>query len=117
MKMGTWFECRCMSELRLPDWNRRVTQVRIDSRERPSNMNQDTSMPVTARKAQPKQNATYQDVLDAPPHKVAEIISGTLYTNPRPTPSHAWATIGSSRSYHGHENGNQDNAGDLSGRA
>ena len=28
--------------------------------------------------------ATYQDVLDAPEHQVAEIIDGTLYINPRP---------------------------------
>ena len=35
---------------------------------------------------------TYQDVLDAPEHKVAEIIDGTLYTHPRPTPRHATAT-------------------------
>ena len=33
--------------------------------------------------------ATYQDVLDAPPHKVAEIVDGTLYTHPRPAPPHA----------------------------
>src|SRR5689334_16449872 len=36
--------------------------------------------------------ATYQDVLDAPPHQVAEVIDGVLYTNPRPAPSHAQAT-------------------------
>ena len=30
--------------------------------------------------------ATYQDVLDAPAHQVAEIIDGTLYTHPRPAP-------------------------------
>ncbi len=35
--------------------------------------------------------ATYQDVLDAPPHRVAEIVDGTLYTNPRPAPPHAVA--------------------------
>ena len=33
--------------------------------------------------------ATYQDVLDAPEHVVAEIINGTLYTHPRPAPWHA----------------------------
>ena len=38
--------------------------------------------------------ATYQDVLDAPPHKVAEIIDGTLHMNPRPAPKHAWASTG-----------------------
>ena len=35
--------------------------------------------------------ATYQDVLDAPPHRVAEIVDGTLYTQPRPAPPHAVA--------------------------
>ena len=35
--------------------------------------------------------ATYQDVLDAPPHKVAEIVSGKLYINPRPAPIYALA--------------------------
>ena len=35
--------------------------------------------------------ATYQDVLDAPEHVVAEIINGTLYTHPRPAPRHATA--------------------------
>ena len=35
--------------------------------------------------------ATYQDVLDAPEHVVAEIIGGRLYTHPRPAPRHATA--------------------------
>jgi Uma2 family endonuclease len=35
--------------------------------------------------------ATYQDVLDAPPHVVAELIAGELYTHPRPAPAHASA--------------------------
>ncbi len=35
--------------------------------------------------------ATYQDVLDAPPHKVAEILDGVLYTHPRPASWQAWA--------------------------
>lgn len=35
--------------------------------------------------------ATYQDVLDAPPHMIAEIVEGTLYTHPRPRVSHAIA--------------------------
>ena len=38
--------------------------------------------------------ATYQDVLDAPPHKVAEIVSGKLYTNPRPAFGYALASSG-----------------------
>ena len=36
--------------------------------------------------------ATYQDVLDAPEHVVAEIIGGTLYTHPRPGSRHATAS-------------------------
>ena len=36
--------------------------------------------------------ATYQDVLDAPAHRVAEIVDGTLYTQPRPAPRHAVAS-------------------------
>ena len=36
--------------------------------------------------------ATYQDVLDAPAHRVAEIVDGTLYTQPRPVPRHAVAS-------------------------
>ena len=36
--------------------------------------------------------ATYQDVLDAPAHRVAEIVDGTLHTNPRPAAPHARAS-------------------------
>ena len=36
--------------------------------------------------------ATYQDVLDAPAHLVAEIINGTLHTHPRPAPAHTLAS-------------------------
>ena len=36
--------------------------------------------------------ATYQDVLDAPEHRVAEIIDGTLHTHPRPAMPHALAS-------------------------
>ncbi len=35
--------------------------------------------------------ATYQDVLDAPAHMVAEVIGGRLYTHPRPAPKHGVA--------------------------
>ena len=35
--------------------------------------------------------ATYQDVLDAPEHLVAELIGGALHTHPRPAPRHARA--------------------------
>ena len=38
--------------------------------------------------------ATYQDVLDAPEHMVAEVIAGTLYTQPRPASRHARASSG-----------------------
>ena len=36
-----------------------------------------------------RREATYQDVLDAPEHKVAEIIDGELYLSPRPATPHA----------------------------
>ena len=39
-----------------------------------------------------RRRATYQDVLDAPPHRVAEIVDGVLYVNPRPALPHALAT-------------------------
>ena len=38
--------------------------------------------------------AAYQDVLDAPPHLVAEIVSGKLYTHPRSGPCHTIANSG-----------------------
>ena len=49
-----------------------------------------------AQSAAPKHDsirrATYQDVLDAPAHRVAEIIDGTLHTHPRPAMPHARAS-------------------------
>jgi Uma2 family endonuclease len=36
--------------------------------------------------------ATYQDVLDAPPNMVAEIVRGALHLHPRPSPRHARAS-------------------------
>ena len=36
--------------------------------------------------------ATYQDVLDAPAHLVAEIVNGSLHTRPRPAPAQGEAT-------------------------
>ena len=33
--------------------------------------------------------ATYQEVLDAPEHVVAEIVDGELYLSPRPAVAHA----------------------------
>lgn len=38
-----------------------------------------------------KKVATYQDVLDAPPHRVAEVVAGELYLHPRPAKPHAAA--------------------------
>ena len=38
--------------------------------------------------------ATYQDVLDAPPNMVAEVVYGALYTHPRPAMPHARAGSG-----------------------
>jgi Uma2 family endonuclease len=39
----------------------------------------------------PRRPATYQDVLDAPPHMVAELVRGALYVHPRPALRHARA--------------------------
>ena len=36
----------------------------------------------------PQKRATYQDVLDAPPDKVAQVIDGVLYLQPRPAAAH-----------------------------
>ena len=44
------------------------------------------------RDSAPQRRATYQDVLDAPPHRVAEIVDGVLHTSPRPAMPHALAT-------------------------
>ncbi|HVW29712.1 MAG TPA: Uma2 family endonuclease [Polyangiaceae bacterium] len=41
--------------------------------------------------AAPARPATYQDVLDAPEHRVAEVIDGELYLQPRPRKPHAAA--------------------------
>ena len=38
-----------------------------------------------------RRGATYQDVLDAPPHMIAEVIDGTLRLQPRPAKPHAAA--------------------------
>jgi Uma2 family endonuclease len=38
------------------------------------------------------QRATYQNILDAPEHKVAEIINGVLHLSPRPAQPHTSAT-------------------------
>ncbi len=60
-----------------------------------------SSAPAEARSMDPpiaqdapavQRRATYQDVLDAPPHRVAEIIDGTLHVQPRPAAPHALAS-------------------------
>ena len=50
-------------------------------------------MAVSRREALARRGrATYQDVLDAPAHQVAEIINGILHTHPRPAPTHGEAS-------------------------
>ena len=44
--------------------------------------------------APPHRRATYQDVLDAPSNKLAEVIDGTLHMQPRPAMRHARASSG-----------------------
>ena len=46
-----------------------------------------------ADKDDPPRRATYQDVLDAPAHLVAEVLDGTLHTHPRPAMPHGLATL------------------------
>ena len=41
-------------------------------------------MAVTTRETPGPRRATYQDVIDAPAHRVAEIVDGALYVSPRP---------------------------------
>ncbi len=49
-------------------------------------------VPVTEEDRSGKKPATYQDVLDAPEHMVAEILDGELFLSPRPAPRHAHTT-------------------------
>ena len=49
-------------------------------------------MAASRSEALARRRATYQDVLDAPAHLVAEIVAGTLYTHPRPAPPHTRAS-------------------------
>lgn len=46
----------------------------------------------TQSKNKPLPRATYEDVLDAPENRVAEVVAGALYTNPRPASLHARAS-------------------------
>ena len=43
------------------------------------------------RRKRPARKPTYPDVLNAPPHMVAEIIKGAMHLQPRPANSHALA--------------------------
>ena len=43
------------------------------------------------REAESMKRATYEDVVNAPEHKVAEILDGELILSPRPRPRHALA--------------------------
>jgi Uma2 family endonuclease len=38
-----------------------------------------------------RRRATYEDVLNAPPHQVAQVLDGELHLHPRPAPVHALA--------------------------
>ena len=49
-------------------------------------------MAASRNEALAPRRAAYQDVLDAPAHRVAEIVDGTLHTHPRPAPLHAIAS-------------------------
>ena len=49
-------------------------------------------MAASPSEALARRRATYQDVLDAPAHQVAEIVDGTLHTHPRPAMPHTRAS-------------------------
>ena len=49
-------------------------------------------MATSSSEALATRRATYQDVLDAPAHMVAEIINGALHTHPRPATRHVLAS-------------------------
>ena len=54
--------------------------------------NRRLQMAASTSEALARRRATYQDVLDAPPHRVAEIVDGTLHTHSRPAMPHARAS-------------------------
>ncbi|MCY3671149.1 MAG: Uma2 family endonuclease [Alphaproteobacteria bacterium] len=45
------------------------------------------------RRPAPARRASYRDVLDAPPHMVAEVVEGALHMQPRPASRHALAGL------------------------
>ena len=66
-----------------------------DSSDCPDAPDRSDALSPDAREAKPaKKPATYQDVLDAPPNMVAEVLGGALYTLPRPAAPHALAASG-----------------------
>jgi len=46
-----------------------------------------------ASSSEPKKRATYQDVIDAPEHLIAEILGGELVLTPTPAPPHQKASL------------------------
>ena len=60
----------------------------------------DSSSPTPAEPNDMKR-ATYEDVLNAPENKVAEILDGELFLSPRPAPRHAVAWSGLVGALHG----------------
>lgn len=52
------------------------------------------SGPAMNKMTRPVGTATYQDIVDAPPNMVAEIINGALHTHPRPAPRHSFTGSG-----------------------
>jgi Uma2 family endonuclease len=55
--------------------------------------------------------ANYEDVLNAPEHKVAEILDGELFLSPRPGPRHAAAAWAVGRAIGGATDGGPDDPG------
>ena len=78
-----------------PSWRRspwaiRLRQPRVGARSEARNRNFD--MAVSRSEALAGRRATYQDVLDAPAHQIAQIIDGTLHTHSRPAVPHTRAS-------------------------
>jgi Uma2 family endonuclease len=55
--------------------------------------------------AAPKRRATYEDLMQVPDTKVAEILDGELFVSPRPASPHAWASTGIGAVVHSSFNG------------
>jgi hypothetical protein len=58
-----------------------------------------------------RRRATYEDVLAAPPHQVAQVIEGQLHLRPRPAGPHALAAW----TWDSHSNGGTGALGPASG--